>query len=104
MTNLEAFYDNQNSVATWGSPIEKEVRARILLSVAAYAYEYKSDSIMSDGEYDSLSLKINKDMKTGNDKMDKFFKTKFDPDTGQWIHAHPERNKIEKIYELYYEK
>lgn len=104
MTNLETFYNNQISAETWGSLVEKEIKARILLSVAAFAYEYKSDSIMSDGEFDSLSLKINKSMKTGNDEMDKFFKTKFDPNTGQWIHAHPERNKIEKIYELYYKK
>ena len=49
----------------------KEIRNRIILSVAAYAYEFKGDSIMSDHEFDELSLKINPKEKTGNDLLDK---------------------------------
>ena len=45
---------------------------------------------MTDHEYDELSLKINPNEKTGNDVMDKFFKTQFQPDTGMWIRSHPE--------------
>ena len=33
--------------------INQEIRNRIRLSVAAYAYEYKDDPIMSDDEFDS---------------------------------------------------
>ena len=65
--------------------INQEIRNRIKLSVAAYAYEFEGDSIMTDHEYDELSLKINPNEKTGNDMMDKFFKTQFQPDTGMWI-------------------
>ena len=39
--------------------INQEIRNRIKLSVAAYAYEFVGDSIMSDHEYDELSRKIN---------------------------------------------
>ena len=39
--------------------INQEIRNRIKLSVAAYAYEFKGDSIMTDHEYDELSRKIN---------------------------------------------
>ena len=42
----------------------KEIRNRIKLSVAAYAYEYHDDSIMSDAEFDKLALQINKKTKT----------------------------------------
>ena len=82
--------------------INQEIRNRIKLSVAAYAYEFKGDSIMTDHEYDELSLKINPNEKTGNDVMDKFFKTQFQPDTGMWIRTHPEIKKLEYLYKKYY--
>ena len=82
--------------------INQEIRNRIKLSVAAYAYEFKGDSIMTDHEYDELSLKINPNEKTGNDMMDKFFKTQFQPDTGMWIRLHPEIKKLEYLYKKYY--
>ena len=82
--------------------INQEIRNRIKLSVAAYAYEFEGDSIMTDHEYDELSLKINPNEKTGNDMMDKFFKTQFQPDTGMWIRSHPEIKKLEYLYKKYY--
>jgi len=39
--------------------ISKEIQNRIRLSVAAFSYEYQSDSIMSDSEFDELSKQIN---------------------------------------------
>ena len=82
--------------------INQEIRNRIRLSVAAYAYEFKGDSIMSDHEYDELSRKINPNEKTGNDVMDKFFKTQFQPDTGMWIRWHPEVKKLDYLYNKFY--
>ena len=82
--------------------INQEIRNRIKLSVAAYAYEFKGDSIMSDHEYDELSRKINPNEKTGNDVMDKFFKTQFQPDTGMWIRWHPEVKKLDYLYNKFY--
>ena len=78
--------------------INQEIRNRIRLSVAAYAYEYKNDAIISDQEFDQLALKINVNEKTGNRKLDNFFKKHFQPDTGLWVHKHPEKNKLEQIY------
>lgn len=86
------------------SGINVEIRNRIRLSVAAYAYEYKDDPIMSDAEFDAMSRKINVDEKTGNRKLDNFFKKHFHPDTGMWIRNHPEKNKLDYIYRNYYDK
>lgn len=79
-----------------------QIRLRIRLSVAAYAYEICNDSIMSDSEFDQQSLLIDPSIETGNPKLDKFFKEEFDPSTGQWIHKHPELNGIVRIYKNYY--
>jgi hypothetical protein len=75
---------------------------RIRLSIAAYAYEFENDSIMTDAEFDKLSLEINPTVTTGNRKMDRFFETKFDPSTGSWIWTHPERPRIKSLYEKHW--
>jgi hypothetical protein len=75
-----------------------ERRNRCRLSLAAYTYEFKAVSIMSDADYDELSKKIRKNMCTGNELMDKFFREEFSTDTGQWIHDHPELDKVAAIY------
>jgi hypothetical protein len=90
--------------SAWGTEVEKEVRNRIKLSVAAYAYEVHSDSIMSDGEFDHLALQINQNLPTGNSIIDKFFVEQFSPYTGQWIHNHPDKPGLEKLYQKYYIK
>ncbi len=84
--------------------INQEIRNRIILSVAAYAYEYMDDPIMSDTDFDKLALKINPNEKTGNNELDNFFKEHFMPDTGMWIHKHPEKEKLKYIYKEYYKK
>jgi hypothetical protein len=94
MTDLSAF------ISDWGSAIEIEIKNRINLSAAAYAYEYMNQPIMSDGDFDALCLRINPQLKTGNKKLDKFFSTEFDPSTGMWIHKHPEKNRLRRIVEL----
>lgn len=82
--------------------INQEIRNRIKLSVAAYAYEFLNDSIMSDHDFDQLSLQINPQQETGNKKMDDFFKKHFKPDTGMWIRAHPEIDKLNYLYKNFY--
>ena len=82
--------------------INQEIRNRIRLSVAAYAYEFLGDSLMSDHEYDQLSLQINPQEEPGNSKMDEFFKKHFQPDTGMWIRIHPEVDKLNDLYKKYY--
>lgn len=86
----------------WGSVVEKEIRNRIQLCIYAYAYEKENDSVISDGEFDKLCLAIDPQLDTGNKKLDDFFKKEFDPSTGQWIHIHPELDKIAELYKKYY--
>lgn len=82
--------------------ISEQIRLRIQLSVYAYAYEFENESLIPDHEFDALCLKVDPEIKTGNRKMDNFFKNKFDPSSGYWIHKHPERRRIAELYERYY--
>ena len=101
--SLEEFFVDDGPVK-WGSKVEKEVRRRIKLSVAAYAYEFKDAQIISDAEFDKMCLEVDVKVDTGNKVMDSFFKKHFDPSTGQWIHKHPELAKIAQLYERFYNK
>ena len=103
MSTLESFFIDVEKPA-WGSLVELEIHRRILLSVAAYSYEYEDESIMSDAEFDEMCLQVQPSMKTGNARMDRFFKNIFYPSTGQWIRKHPEITRIKKIYNDYYKR
>ncbi len=98
MASLEGYYETSDSVSLSPTPIETERRHRIRLSVFAYAYEFESTSLISDGEYDTLSRMVNPEIKTGHKKLDKFFATEFEPDTGMWIRKHPELDKVRALY------
>lgn len=82
--------------------INEEIRRRIKLSVAAYAYEVMDDSIMSDADFDEQCKLVDVLKSTGNKKIDNFFRKHFDASTGQWIHKHPELDKISELYRKYY--
>lgn len=86
----------------WGSREERERRNRIQVAVFAYAYEFQSDSLVSDATFDAMCLEIDPSIKTGHKALDRFFVTKFHPDTGQWIHQHPELAKIAELYKTRY--
>jgi hypothetical protein len=81
----------------------EQIRIRIKVSVAAYAYEFEDDPIISDEEFDKLSLTINPEILTGNDMMDKFFREEFDPNTGSWVHRHPNKEGLSKIVSIHRE-
>ena len=82
--------------------INQEIRNRIRISVAAYAYEYLDTPIMCDGDFDALSQLIYIKKKTGNEKLDKFFEKHFVSDSGMWIDKHPEKEKLKYLYEGFY--
>lgn len=84
------------------TPVEVERRNRIRVAVFAYAYEFLAKTLISDHEYDALSRRIDPMVETGNDVMDDFFFLGFTPDTGMWIHQHPQLDGIRKIYERVY--
>lgn len=79
-----------------------EVRNRIRLAVAAYAYEIAADPIMSDAEFDKLARSIRPRELTGASLPDLFFLESFEPHTGSWIHDHPDLTGIARLYETHY--
>lgn len=88
--------------STWGSPVEREVKRRIGLSVAAYAYEIADTPICSDGTFDWLAAQINPKQGTCHPIVDEFFAHNFSPMTGMWIHQHPELEGIKRTFTRYY--
>ena len=86
----------------WGSPVEIERWKRIKLSIAAYAYEFENQPIMSDRRFDKIAEGIVRGMDTGNAILDRFFDQVFTPMTGMWIHKHPELGGIQQIYERHF--
>ena len=80
----------------------QEIKNRIKISVAAFAYEYLNSPIMSDADFDSLSQQIDIKKQTGNKMLDTFFEKHFTVDSGMWIHKHPEKTKLKYLYEEYY--
>lgn len=88
----------------WGSPVEIERRNRIRLSVAAYAYEFEDDPIMSDAEFDNLAKEIDVRVETGNEELDQFFRKHFESYTGSWVHDHPDISGLQRIYNRQKEK
>jgi hypothetical protein len=94
--SIESFFENPSVDYC------KETHLRIKLSIAAYAYEFDNSSIMSDGEFDQLCLKVNLNTNTNNENMDRWFREHFDKSTGQWIHHHPNLKGIKYLYEQYF--
>lgn len=86
-------------LGAWGSPVELEVRRRIQLSVAAYAYEFANNPVMGDDLFDWFAVRICKRMGTCHPLLDEFFATHFSPMTGMWIHHHPDLSGIRRVYE-----
>lgn len=86
----------------WGSRVEQERRNRIRLAVYAYAYELRDESLVTDHEFDQLARIIDPTVTTGNAALDHFFATRFTPDSGMWIHQHPDIDGIANIYHRHY--
>ena len=103
---LDQFFDD--AASTSPSSVSLEIRRRIALSVAAYAYEFSDNPIISDDEYDELSKLINPNMITcygerDNSVIDAYFSSHFTEYSGQWIRRHPDLDGIKHIYERHYE-
>jgi len=80
------------------SLIEQERKRRINVSVWAYAYEIDNEPLVSDEEYDRECRLVDLSIETG--RLDEWFRANFQPDTGMWIHNHPELDRVENIYNL----
>jgi hypothetical protein len=81
----------------WGSPEEIERRRRIVLAVAAYAYEFLNVSLLSDADFDAECLLVDLSQTTGNTLMDAWWRENFDPNTGMWVHDHPDKRGLDRI-------
>ncbi len=86
---------------------EIETHRRIMLSVAALAYEYADpdndvESFISDHTFDRECLKVDLSIDTDRPDLDAWFRREFDPCTGSWIKSHPEKNKLFQIYHRSY--
>ena len=86
--------------AVYTPEASEQRRLRMRLSVAAYTYEFESHSIMTDEEFDRDCKLVRSEVDTGHAVLDKFFREEFSPDTGQWIHDHPELELV-KLYTHY---
>ena len=84
--------------------VENEIRNRIRLLLASYAYEFKAELFLTDQQFDALALKIRPEIETGNKLCDDFFKNEFSPSTGQWIHSFPELDKLKILYKNHFDK
>lgn len=85
----------------WGSPKEIETRRRIKLAVWAYAYEFE-EGVVPDYVFDVEAYQVDLSVHTDRLDLDFWFIANFEPDTGLWIHRHPELDKIRKLYERRY--
>jgi hypothetical protein len=86
----------------WGTPKERETRRRIKLCVWAYAYEFH-DSVVPDYLFDVEAYQVDLSVHTDRLDLDFWFIAEFIPDSGMWIHKHPELDKIKQLYESWYE-
>jgi hypothetical protein len=78
--------------------VNPETKLRIDVAVAAYAYEFENRSIVDDATFDAMCAKVRPEIATGNDELDEFFRSRFQPHTGQWVHDHPDIAGLRRIY------
>ena len=80
----------------WGTPVEVERRRRIQLSLWAYAYEIKDTLLVDDHIFDAVARQSDITIRTG--RLDEWWAKNFHPDTGVWIHDHPELDRLAARY------
>lgn len=81
---------------------EIETRKRIKLAIYAYAYEFENHSVVSDSHFDDLAKSVDTRVSTSRPDLDNWWASNFNPSTGQWIHKHPELDKVKGLYRAYF--
>lgn len=81
----------------WGTEVEIETKRRVSVSVWAYAYEFLNTAIVPDYKFDEECSKINLFISTTRPDLDSWFTMNFSHATGQWVHNHPEKEKLDKL-------
>lgn len=75
-----------------------ETKLRIDVAVAAYAYEFENVSLVDDSTFDAMCARIRPEIATGDAVHDEFFRTRFQPHTGQWVHDHPNIAGLRRVF------
>lgn len=81
--------------------IAEEIKRRITVAVAAYAYELYDVSLMTDADFDAECRLVDLNISTGNVKMDRWFRANFQPYTGSWVHRHPDTHGLHRIASMF---
>lgn len=78
--------------------VERVKQARICVALWACSYEFLNYSYVSDAKYDETCKEVERDLEldTDNKKLDYWFRREFSANTGQWVHKHPELNKLKQ--------
>lgn len=71
-----------------------EKMRRTHLAMWAYAYEVENVSLVPDAVFDEEARRIDLSVDTDRPDLDAWFRNNFDPDTGVWVHQHPELSRI----------
>lgn len=93
--SLDLFFNLEEEL--YNPIVDAEIRNRIRLSVAAYAYECMNTLVMTDSEFDKLAYSIDLSINTRRPDLDEWFRDNFHPSTGMWINTHPEKEKLHAI-------
>ncbi len=80
--------------------VEIETHRRIKLAVWAYAYEVLDEPLVEDHVFDREALLVDLTINTTRPEMDRWFRKEFVPDSGVWIHRHPDLEGIKRICAL----
>ena len=81
-----------------GGGVCQETRRRVRLTVWAYAYEIEQDPLVGDDEWDRECLLVDLSVSTARPDLDEWWRANFSPDTGMWIHLHPEKHLAAHLY------
>lgn len=78
--------------------VNPEIKLRIDVAVAAYAYEFENVSLVDDAKFDAMCRAVRPELSTGNERLDTFFRDEFQPHTGQWVHKHRDIPGLRRIF------
>ena len=97
--NLDQFIDLTD---LYSPVVNRQTWVRCKITLAAYAYEFDNRSVISDQIFDDLCKEVDLSVETRRPDLDKWYKENFQPDTGMWIHKHPELDRVAGLYQQVY--
>lgn len=74
-----------------------QTRLRMVVSAAAYAYEIEQQPFITDGVFDYLATLVDLSVETHRPVLDAWFIAEYSPNTGSWVHAHPDLDGLKRL-------